>query len=61
MVERTWHHLLAARTVTQQFMLSTEGLNVKRSAFVAALVSRFDGVRVVSTRPTELEYRPHST
>jgi len=58
MIEATWDYLVRTGRVTQKYLVSAEGLNVKRSAFVAALVSRFDGVRVVATRPTELEYRP---
>jgi hypothetical protein len=54
MIKRVWDHLLATGSVTQQEVLATDGLNVKRSAFVTALIARFDDVRVASTRPVEL-------
>jgi hypothetical protein len=61
MIERVWEHLVAHGTVTLEYMLATDGLNVKRSAFVAALLARFDDVRVSSSRPVTLEYRPSVT
>ena len=58
MIERSWTHLVTHGRVTLAFMLDKDGLNVKRSAFVAALLACFDDVRVVSSRPVELEHRP---
>lgn len=57
MIERSWTHLVAHGRVTLTFMLDKDGLNVKRSAFVAALLACFDDVHVVSSRPVELEHR----
>lgn len=56
MIEVAWDHLRRTGSLTQRHLLSTDGLNVKRSAFVLALLARFPGVRVVSTRPSELSF-----
>lgn len=53
MVTVAWEHLCSKRVLSQQELL--DGLNVKRSAFVCALLSRLPGVVVRSTRPTVLE------
>lgn len=54
MIQVAWEWLLARGTLTNRFLLDTDGLNVKRSSFVCALLARLPGVRVASTRPIEL-------
>lgn len=58
MIDDAWRHLTRHGVVDQPTV--TDGLNIKRSAFVMALLARFDGVRVLSTRPTTLEYVPRA-
>lgn len=53
MVIVAWDHLRRNRQLTQSELLNE--LNVKRSAFVCALLALFPGVLVRSTRPTVLE------
>ena len=53
MITAAWNRLREAGELSQQELLSE--LNVKRSAFVCALVAKFPGVRIRSTRPTALE------
>jgi hypothetical protein len=54
MIQVAWEWLVARGRLTNRFLLDTDGLNVKRSSFVCALLSRLPGVRVISTRPIEL-------
>ena len=56
MVEVAWEHLRRTGRLAQSHLVATDGLNVKRSAFVVALLAHFPGVRVVSTRPSELSF-----
>jgi hypothetical protein len=56
MIQVAWEWLLARGQLTNRFLLDTDGLNVKRSSFVCALLARLPGVRVVSTRPIELTF-----
>jgi hypothetical protein len=53
MIATAWHRLCESGELSQQELLNE--LNVKRSAFVVALVAKFPDVRIRSTRPTELE------
>jgi hypothetical protein len=57
MVIVAWEHLLKERVLSQGELL--DDLNVKRSAFVCALLAHFPGVVVRSTRPTVLELMDH--
>ena len=49
MINVAWAHLRKYRRLTQEQLLNE--LNVKRSAFVCALLSRFEGVEVESDKP----------
>ncbi|WP_234789277.1 hypothetical protein [Mycolicibacterium monacense] len=53
MVEVGWKRLCARGSMTQDELLND--LNVKRSAFVCALLAQFPDVLVMQTRPTILE------
>lgn len=50
-------HLEAHGRLTNAYLLSSEGLNVKRSSAVCAILSRLPGVEVRSRRPLELAHR----
>jgi hypothetical protein len=58
MIDEAWHHLVRHRRIDQPTML--DDLRIMRSAFVIALLARFDGVRVSSTRPPTVEYAPRA-
>jgi hypothetical protein len=53
MVIAAWNHLRHNSQLSQNELLNE--LNVKRSAFVCALLAQFHDVAVRSTRPTVLE------
>lgn len=53
MIAVAWDRLHTAGELSQQELLND--LNVKRSAFVCALIAKFPHVRIRSTRPTVLE------
>ena len=53
MILIAWQHLQKNGSLSHTELL--EDLNVKRSAFVIALLSRFPGVIVRSTRPVVIE------
>lgn len=53
MVQTAWDHLRHHGSLEQNYLLNQ--LNVKRSAFVVALLAQFPDVAVRSTRPTVLE------
>ena len=57
MLHTAWEHLRATGSLTNRYLLAPEGLNVKRSSAVCALLARLPGVEVVATRPIELRYR----
>lgn len=54
MLEIAWEWLVAHGTLTNRWLLATDGLNVKRSSFVCALLTRFPDVAVTSLRPITL-------
>jgi hypothetical protein len=54
MLNTAWHHLRTHGALENQFLLSSEGLNVKRSSAVCALLARLPWVEVTSTRPIVL-------
>jgi HKD family nuclease len=54
MIQVAWDWLTARGTLTNRHLLDKDGLNVKRSSFVCALLARLPSVRVVSSRPIEL-------
>jgi hypothetical protein len=53
MIAAAWNRLCDKGELSQLELLNE--LNVKRSAFVCALVAKFPGVVIRSTRPTVLE------
>lgn len=55
MIVKAWEHLCRYGRLSNQELLN--GLNVKRSAFVSALLSRFPEVEVESSRPIVLRLR----
>lgn len=55
MIATAWERLRDKGELSQQELLNE--LNVKRSAFVCALLARFPEVVIQSTRPTTLERR----
>jgi len=46
MIQSAWDYLQAHGVLTNRFLLSTDGLNVKRSSFVCALLARLPGVDI---------------
>lgn len=58
MIQVAWDHLRQQGTLDNAYLLSTSGLNVKRSSAVCALLAKLPGVRVVSARPIRLAYTP---
>lgn len=58
MIQIAWEWLTAHGTLANRHLLDKDGLNVKRSSFVCALLARLPGVRVLSTRPVELALTP---
>jgi hypothetical protein len=57
MIAAAWDRLRDKGELSQQELLNE--LNVKRSAFVCALVAKFPDVHIRSTRPTVLELHEH--
>lgn len=58
MINVAWDHLRSHGSLEQRFLLAADGLNVKRSAAVMALLARLPGVTVTSSRPSRLSYSP---
>ena len=54
MIQVAWDYLAAHGSLTNRYLLDTDGLNVKRSSFVCALLARLPGVVVASTKPITL-------
>jgi hypothetical protein len=54
MIQIAWEWLLAHGTLTNRHLLDKDGLNVKRSSFVCALLARLPDVQVLRVRPIEL-------
>jgi hypothetical protein len=54
MVQGAWDYLQAHGGLTNRYLLDKDGLNVKRSSFVCALLARLPGVVVVSPNPIML-------
>lgn len=55
MIEVAWAHLRATGELSQTYLVASNGLNVKRSAFVMALLARFPDV-TAQTNPAVLRY-----
>lgn len=56
MIQAGWEHLRSYGSLTNAYLLSAKGLNVKRSSAVCAILARLPEVRVVSTRSIELAW-----
>lgn len=56
MIERAWSHLTQYGELENRYLLANDGLSVKRSSAVIALLARLPGVTVASTRPIRLTY-----
>lgn len=56
MLNVAWRHLQATGSLTNKYLLATDGLNVKRSSAVCALLATLPGVDVASSRPIELRF-----
>lgn len=54
MIQVAWDYLTAHGRLTNRHLLAQDGLNVKRSSFVCALLARFPDVVIVGHRPIEL-------
>lgn len=61
MLNTAWRHLRSTGALSNRYLLAAEGLNVKRSSAVCALLAHLPGVHVASSRPIELRYRPEAT
>ena len=58
MLEAAWRHLRRHRLLKQTELLAGDGLKVKRSAAVMALLARLPGIEVASVRPNALRLKP---
>jgi hypothetical protein len=56
MLESAWTHLRRHGSLTNAYLVSSSGLNVKRSAAVCAILAKLPGVQVASSRPIELRF-----
>lgn len=54
MIQIAWEYLASHGTLTNRYLLADDGLNVKRSSFVCALLATLPDVTVTSRRPIEL-------
>lgn len=61
MFEAAWQRLTMRRILTNQELVSTGDLNVKRSSLVCAVLAKLPGVTVLDTRPITLTYTPGET
>jgi hypothetical protein len=59
MIDEAWRYLVRHGRIDQPTML--DDLRIMRSAFVIALLARFDDVHVSSTRPPTVEYTPRAS
>lgn len=56
MLNVAWNHLRVTGSLTNRYLLASDGLNVKRSSAVCALLATVPGVTIASSRPIELRY-----
>jgi hypothetical protein len=54
MFQLAWDYLASHGSLTNRHLLATDGLNVKRSSAVMAILARLPGVEVVSRSPVEV-------
>lgn len=57
MFELAWEYLRTHGQLTNAHLVANDGLNVKRSSAVCAILARLPGVDVASTSPIALAYR----
>lgn len=60
MLTTAWDYLRSNGTLSNRYLLAADGLNVKRSSAVCALLAHMPGVSVASSRPIVLRYRAPS-
>lgn len=58
MIQLAYDYLVEHGQLTNAYLLSSDGLNVKRSSFVCALLARLPGVVPSPRTPVELRYQP---
>ena len=56
MIQIAWDYLRAHGTLTNRYLQASDGLNVKRSSFVCALLAGLPGVEVVACSPITLGF-----
>jgi hypothetical protein len=54
MVQPAWDYLQMHGRMSNRYLLANDGLNVKRSSFVCALLAQLPQIEVASTRPITL-------
>jgi hypothetical protein len=57
MIQIAWDYLVAHGSLTNRHLVAKQGLNVKRSSFVCALLARLPSVTVASIKPITLTLR----
>jgi hypothetical protein len=57
MLNRAWRYLTLHGSLPNKYLLATDGLNVKRSSAVCALLAQIPQVEVVSSKPIVLRLR----
>lgn len=57
MIQSAWDYLNTHGSLTHKYLLAGDGLNVKRSAAVCAILARLPGIEVASSRPILLTKR----
>jgi hypothetical protein len=58
MFQLAWDYLTTHGSLTNRHLLATDGLNVKRSSAVMAILARLPAVKVVGRSPVEVAVRP---
>lgn len=59
MIELAYSYLIEHGALSNAYLIANDGLNVKRSSFVCALLARLPGIRVRTGGPITLEWKPH--
>jgi hypothetical protein len=60
MLNRAWRHLEREGSLTNAYLQADDGLSVKRSSAVCALLARLPSVEIASGRPIKLRRRERS-
>jgi hypothetical protein len=61
MFQLAWDYLTSHGSLTNRHLLATDGLNVKRSSAVMAILARLPDVEVVGRSPVEVAIRQASS